>query len=346
MWLDSLFSDSAIAELLAAPAQLEHMLRIESAYSQALAASGMVEHQLAEQVLEAIAGFEADWDALTLATARDGVVVPELVRQIRAKLADSAAKALHRGLTSQDIIDTALILTLREANAVLSERLTLLRDALAELSRTHGHRQLMGRTRMQAAVPITVADRIATWLAPMADHHDRLTQLRPRLERLQFGGAAGNRDVLGDQGGAIAERFAATLELGNPDKAWHAMRDSIAEYAAWLSLVAGSTAKMGQDICLMAQQGFDEIEMTGGGGSSAMAHKHNPIKAELLVTLGRFNAVQISGIHHALVHEQERSGAAWMLEWMLLPQMLMVSAKALVVAGDVVRSVVSVGGVE
>jgi 3-carboxy-cis,cis-muconate cycloisomerase len=121
------------------------------------------------------------------------------------------------------------------------------------------------------------------------------------------------------------------------------MRDGIAEAGSLMSLITGTLGKMGQDICLMAQQGIDEIRIDGGGGSSAMPHKQNPVLAELLVTLARFNAVQVSGLHQAMIHEQERSGAAWTLEWMILPQMVQATGRALAVASALTTQIVDIG---
>ena len=118
---------------------------------------------------------------------------------------------------------------------------------------------------------------------------------------------------------------------------------ALADFAGWLSLVTGSLGKFGQDVALMAQAG-DEIELSGGGGSSAMPHKQNPVEAEVLVTLARFNAAQLSGMHQALVHEQERSGAAWTLEWLILPQMVVATAAALRLAGELAGQIESLGG--
>jgi 3-carboxy-cis,cis-muconate cycloisomerase len=142
--------------------------------------------------------------------------------------------------------------------------------------------------------------------------------MSPRLLRLQCGGPVGI---------SSGDNLAAHLGLVAPAKSWHTMRDGFGELAGWLSLVSGSLGKIGIDISLMVQQGIDEISLVGGGSSSAMPHKLNPILAELLVTLARYNATQVSGMHQALVHEQERSGAAWALEWMILPNMLNATAK-------------------
>jgi 3-carboxy-cis,cis-muconate cycloisomerase len=174
-------------------------------------------------------------------------------------------------------------------------------------------------------------------------HRVRLNNLRPNVECLQLGGAAGDRAALAPHADDISCIMAAELGLSNPPQAWHAMREGIVDYASFLSLICGSLGKFGQDICLMAQQGVDDVTLSGGGGSSAMPHKQNPVLAELLVTLARFNATQVSGMHHALVHEQERSGAAWALEWMILPQMAQATARSLAVAAEICGKITLIG---
>lgn len=342
-WLGGLFTDDAGAGIWSPERQLAHMLAFEAAYSRALGATGMVDAGLAGKAADMIAGFKADVTDLRRGTAQDGLPVPALVAQLRAAMPD-AGGAIHRGSTSQDVIDTALALTIKEMNALLSTRIAALDEGLGRLETTFGARPLMGRTRMQAAMPITVADRIATWRAPLSEHRDRLAQMRPRVERVQLGGAAGDRQEMADQGAEIARTIADDLGLYCPDRPWHAMRDGLAEYAGLLSLISGTLGKMGQDICLMAQQGLDEITISGGGGSSAMPHKQNPILAELLVTLARFNSLQISGMHQALVHEQERSGSGWALEWMILPQMAVATARSLSAAITLADRITAMGG--
>jgi 3-carboxy-cis,cis-muconate cycloisomerase len=179
----------------------------------------------------------------------------------------------------------------------------------------------MARTRMQAALPVTAGHRIGQWAAPLAAHRARLAELRPRLLRVQLGGPVGTREGFGGQGDAIARAMAAELALGPAEAAWHTDRAALADLGGWLSMVSGSLGKMGHDIALMAQQGVGAARLRSGGTSSAMAHKANPVRAELLVTLARFNTVQLPGMHAALDHEQERSGISWSLEWLVLPRM-------------------------
>ena len=275
--------------------------------------------------------------------ASDGVVVPALVRSLRAALPEQCHPALHSGMTSQDVTDTATILALKPVCALFSERLQSLISSLTELKAAQGGHFLMGRTRMQAALPITVADRMDSWTRPLADHLDRLDRLTDGLLRLQLGGAVGTRHAMGGHGEEIAALMAQELGLKTASPCWHTDRSAMAEFAGWLSLVTGSLGKIGQDIALMAQQGIDEIRLSGGGGSSAMPHKQNPVLAELLVTLARYNATLLPGMHHALVHEQERSGAAWALEWMILPQSALTTGRALTATAALLGQIQSLG---
>lgn len=339
-WLGGLFADPDMGALWSPDAQLAGMRAFEAAFSRALGRARVTEHAEAAALVVESADF--DMDDLRAGTGQDGVVVPRLVRQLRAAAGDAAA-SIHSGATSQDVIDTATAMAMRDTLTLIDARLAALIDALQALETRFGTRPLTGRTRMQAATVITVADRIAPWHAPLADHRRRIAEARPRIARLQLGGASGDRADLGGKADAVAADMATALGLENPPRAWHAMRDGVAEFAGILSLVSGTLGKMGQDIALMAQQGIGEIALSGGGTSSAMAHKQNPVMAELLVTLARFNAGQLALIHQALIHEQERSGAAWALEWMVLPQMAQATGRALTAATTLTGQVQRIG---
>jgi 3-carboxy-cis,cis-muconate cycloisomerase len=341
-WLKGLLGDSEAAAIWGPAQQMQHMLACEAAFTRALGHTGQICMDQATKVAALITDFKPDLDAINTATMRDGVPVPELVAQLKRATGPDAG-AVHTGTTSQDVVDTALALTIKAFNDLLSNRLTSLAADFDALSDQFRDRTIMGRTRMQAALPIAFSDRLTTWSQPMARHALRLSRLRPEIEVLSLGGAVGDRAALGDHGDAIASAMAADLGLHNPSKAPHAMRDHIADYANLLSLITGSLGKMGQDICLMAQQGIEEIGLEGGGGSSAMPHKQNPVLAELLLSNARFNATQLAGMHHALIHEQERSGAAWMQEWMILPQMAEVTARSLSVAHDLATRITRIG---
>jgi 3-carboxy-cis,cis-muconate cycloisomerase len=267
--------------------------------------------------------------------------VPELVKQIRLGVADQYRDEVHFGATSQDIIDTALIVRLKPIVERFDKRLGELSERFAALEARFGARKLTGVTRMQPAIPIHVRDRVAAWRQPLERHRQRLAEQRDGLLVVQLGGPAGTLDKLGDKAAAVRRGFAHRLGLGDAPQ-WHSQRDALADFAGWLSLVTGSLGKLGKDVALMALAG-SEIRLSGGGGSSAMAHKQNPVSAEALVALARFNATQLAGMHQALVHEQERSGAAWTLEWLLLPPMVMATAGALRLALKLAGQIESIG---
>lgn len=339
-WLSGLFGDTAAVNAWSPERQMEHYLSFEAALARALEATGRID--AGEETAQAIEAFRPNLGSLLDATARDGLPIPQLVNEIRSS-ARIANDAVHTGATSQDVLDTALALTLREMNEVYETRIKKLQGDLGRLSERFGTNSLMARTRMQAALPITVADRLGTWQAPLLDHKSRLAALRPRVEVLQLGGPVGTRAGWGESADALSTHMADALGIGVPARVWHTDRTSLVEYASWLSLLSGTLGKIGQDIALMAQQGIDDIVITGGGGSSAMPHKSNPIKAELLVTLARFNSAQLSAMHNSLVHEQERSGSAWMLEWMVLPMMTVATSRGLSVASELCTSIVEIG---
>jgi 3-carboxy-cis,cis-muconate cycloisomerase len=323
--LSSLLGDAEIAVYFSVDAEITAMLSFESALAQAEAAEGLIPKDHAERIADRLRGFVPDRQALAEAVADDGVVVPELVAQLRRAVGGEAARSVHWGSTSQDVIDSAAFIRLSRAAAILGERLSLLLGALDALAKRSEGRTIDGHTRMQIARPIAIAHKLDEWRSPLA----RLWAKRPPRLPVQLGGAVGNRAELGDKAQAVADRVADALGLERADRASHADRDRLAELAHWLSAVTGILGKLGQDVALMAQNEVAQITLASGGKSSAMPGKCNPVKAEVLVTLARFNSTQLSGVHSALVHEYERSGAAWTLEWMLLPQMAVATGAAL-----------------
>ncbi|MDH6663435.1 UNVERIFIED_ORG: 3-carboxy-cis,cis-muconate cycloisomerase [Rhizobium sophorae] len=337
-FLSGLLGDDEIAPYFSAEADIRAMLSFEAALAKAEAAHGLIPAEAARRITDTCAAFSPDVSSLRSATARDGVVVPDLVKQLRADVGEEAAKSLHLGATSQDVIDTSLMIRLKAVVFLFAGRLSTIAAGLDALDGQFGRNQLMGHTRMQAAIPITVADRLNAWRAPLTTYRDRLTE---QSFPVQFGGAAGTLDKLGSQAAAIRASLAQELGLTDTPQ-WQSGRLPIADIAGLFSSISGSLGKMGQDIALLAQAG-DEIEISGGGTSSAMAHKQNPVSAEVLVSLARFNATVLSGIHQSLVHEQERSGAAWTLEWLLLPQMTMATAASLRLAGELTGNIKRLG---
>jgi 3-carboxy-cis,cis-muconate cycloisomerase len=191
---------------------------------------------------------------------------------------------------------------------------------------------MAGRTHGQQALPITFGIKVAAWLAPILRHLQRLDEILPRLLVVQFGGAAGTLAALGDRGVPVMRALAEELGLGVPLMPWHAQRDSLVEFAGWLSLVTGSLGKMAQDIILLAQTEVGEMGESaehGRGASSTMPQKSNPITSELMVAAARTNAALLSAMHNAQIQEQERATHGWQMEWLTLPQMMLLTSGAL-----------------
>ncbi|EEE35713.1 3-carboxy-cis,cis-muconate cycloisomerase [Rhodobacteraceae bacterium KLH11] len=345
-WLGALIGDDILAQAIGADAQLDAMLDVEAAYPKALAQCNLCQKDLADRAVHHIRSVPLSIDDLRIGTKRDGLAIPQLVRQLRANADADVAAVIHTGLTSQDVMDTALILTLKAANQLFRQRLEQLEQTLTDLDRRFGENKMTGRTRMQLAHGIRVHDRLGIWQRPLVEHQCRLTEIESRLLRIQLGGAVGDRAAWQGAGQNVADALAKLLDLAPAGTAWHSDRSALVEYAGWLALVTGSLGKIGQDISLMAQQGIEEISIAGGGSSSAMPHKQNPIGAELLVAMARFNATLVAGMQHSMVHEQERSGAAWTLEWMLLPQMVMATGSALNAASDICARITRIGDPE
>jgi 3-carboxy-cis,cis-muconate cycloisomerase len=340
-YLSGLVGDDETNRHFSVEAEISAMLAFERALANAEAAAGLIPIWAAERIAETCQTFQPDMAALRAGTARDGVVVPELVKQLRHAVGPEAGEYVHLGATSQDVIDTALMLRLKQVCDLFLARLNQLNETLGRFEYEFGHRPLMARTRMQAAIPIQVRDRVRSWREPLERHAKRLVQLRAAGLAIQFGGAGGTLDRLEGKGPVI--RLAVASELDLADEAqWQSQRDRVADLGSLLSMVTGSLGKFGQDVALLAQMG-DEIELAGGGGSSAMAHKHNPVAAEVLVSLARFNSTQVSGLHQSLVHEQERSGAAWTLEWMIMPQMIAATGAALRLALELCSNIRALG---
>jgi 3-carboxy-cis,cis-muconate cycloisomerase len=339
--LSSLLGDEKTTQAFSLASEIAAMIAVERALVEAEVAERVVEPAAARTILAALGSFTPDMGRLKTAVARDGVVVPELVRQIRLGVAEPFREEVHFGATSQDVIDTALMVRLKPIVERCDGLLADLIERLAALDVRFGGRTLTGVTRMQPAIPIRVSDRLAQWRQPLERDRERLKERSARLLVVEFGGAAGTLDRLGDKAAAVRAGLAARLGLADAPQ-WHSQRDAIADFAGWLSLTTGSLGKFGQDIALMALSGSG-IELSGGGGSSAMPHKQNPVAAEALVTLAHFNATQLAGMHQALVHEYERSGSAWMLEWLILPQMVTATAAALRLAVELAGQIESIG---
>lgn len=341
-WLGGLFGDAETAALLSPEREIRTMLRIEAAHARALGAVGRVDPTLAQEAATAILAHVPDMTALHQGTAQDGVVIPALVAGLKADLPERLHPALHKPLTSQDVIDTALCIALQGVVDLFLTRIDGLTATLDGLEGRFGDQPLMARTRMQAALPSTVGARLRAWRAPLDRHRARVTALRPLIGVIQLGGAVGDRRGWGDEAGQVADSMAKELGL-IAVPCWQTERDRMAGLAAALAALTGSLGKIGQDVALMAELTPAEVRLAGGGASSAMPHKSNPVLAELLVALARHTATLSGGMQQAMIHEQERSGAAWTLEWLTLPDLVQTAGRALTAAAEMLDRVEGLG---
>ncbi|WP_299396352.1 3-carboxy-cis,cis-muconate cycloisomerase [Pelagibius sp.] len=324
-----LLSDAEIAARLNDAAELRAMLAFEAALARAEARCGVIPQDAAKQITAVADNLTLDPAALAEATARDGIPVPGLVAELRRAVGGEAASFVHWGATSQDVIDTALMLRLRRVLDLLEERLTRLCRSLAQRARAERGTVMAARTWGQQATPTTLGLKMAGWRAPLLRHCRRLAELRPRLEVLSFGGAAGTLAALGDKGVAVEAALAEELGLAVPPLPWHGQRDGLAELAGWLALVTGSLGKIAGDVALLSQSGIGELREGAGGGSSTMPQKANPVRSNAVVALARHNAGLAGQMQTAALHGLERDGAAWQQEWLVLPQMLLACGAAL-----------------
>jgi 3-carboxy-cis,cis-muconate cycloisomerase len=334
----NLLSDNELATLFSDEAAVREMVTVEAALARVEGHLGIIPSVAAETIERAAASFEPSMAELRAGAESAGVPVIALVEQLRAAVGDDAANYVHWGATSQDIIDTALVLRLRLAVDIFAKRLDNLIASLGDLAAHHRATPMVARTRFQNAVPTTFGLEVAGWRVALQSDATRLRQLRPRLLVVQFGGAAGNLAALGNEGLRVVEGLADELGLNVPTLPWHAHREAVAELASWLALVTGSLGKLGLDVLQHAQTDIGEIRIApaAADGSSTMPHKTNPISAEVLVTLGRMNAGLVGPAHQALLHAQQRDGSAWQLEWMTLPQMVVNCGAALARTANVI----------
>lgn len=330
-----LYGDAEVGRLFSDAAEIRAMLVFEGALAQAQGALGLIPAAAAAEIDRVALEAVIDPAQLAAGTAAAGIPVPALVEAFRKALPDPAAGAwVHWGATTQDAMDTGLVLRLRRVLEIFDARLAALIGSLAAQAALHRDTVMAARTRHQNATPTTLGARIAVWGMPLIRHRARLAELRPRLLVVSLGGASGTLAAMDGKGKAVAAALARNLDLGTPEVPWHAARDGIAELGGWAALVTGSLGKIGLDLLQMGQSDIAELRAGAAGGSSTMPHKQNPVGAETLVQLAIANAHAAGALQQAMLHAQERDAVAWGQEWLTLPQMLSATGRALVVAQE------------
>jgi 3-carboxy-cis,cis-muconate cycloisomerase len=338
--LAPMFSSAAMRAVCDDAATLQHMLDFEAALARAEAAVGVIPASAVAPIAQACKAEALELAALAEAATRSGNLAIPLVKALTAAVAKAdadAARYVHWGATSQDVIDTATMLTLRAAIDALLPDLNRAIAGFAALARKHRDTAMVARTWLQHALPMPFGLKLAEYAAALHRSRARLKRLRAGGLALQFGGAAGTLAALGDKGIVVAEKLAAELKLPLPDAPWHTHRDRIAEAASAFAILTGSCGKIARDVSLMMQTDVAEAFEPSGegrGGSSTMPHKRNPVAAATALAAAGMAPNLAATIFAAQVQDHERSAGPWHAEWPTLPTLKLVTSGALAAIVD------------
>ncbi len=322
--------DEQLQTIISDEALINKMLQFEIALAKAQASTGIIPAEAAAEIDHALTQLSIKPADLSAGTLQNGIPIIKLLDLAKEKLSADAKKHLHYGATSQDVMDTAQILMIRDAVDLIEERIKTLIQRLIQLIKQYGDTPCMAHTRGQQAMPITFGVKINAWLQPLQRQLQRLAEIKKRLLVVQLGGAAGTLSVYGNKGQQLVDELAKELSLQSITQ-WHAQRDNLSEFTNWLAMLTGILGKMGADILVMSQSEINEVleNSEGGGKSSAMPHKNNPVLSEAIVALSKINATLQMQQLQSMLHVNERDATAWILEWNAVPQMLINTGTAL-----------------
>jgi len=327
-----IFSTEPMRRIFADENRIQKYLDIEAALARAQARLGIIPQNACEEILRHCSTAEYDFSKLKTQTEHIGYPVLPVVQQLVALCRDGLGEWCHWGATTQDITDTATVLQIREALDLVEADLVAIADALAALAKRHRDTPMAGRSNLQQAVPITFGYKVATYLAGFERHLQRLNELRPRVLVGEFGGAAGTLSSLGNRGLEVQAALMQELGLGQPDIAWHTVRDCIAEVGCFLGLVAAGCGKIALDVKLMMQTEVEEVYEPfheGRGSSSTMPQKRNPISSVYITATTSLVRQYVAALLDAMVEDHERATGPWEIEWIAVPEIFSLAAGAL-----------------
>ncbi len=313
-----LFVPEPLRDAVSDAAWLDGMVDFERGLANALSLAGAIPASAAAAVAAECDASLYDVDELCEQGRATGNPAEPLVRALRERVGGDAARYVHFGATSQDVLDSAAMLVTRNATRVIGEELDALASACAALAEEHRATVMAARTLLQQAVPTTFGLKAAGWLVALVDARDRLRAIRPAV---QLGGAAGTLAALGAHGAEVVRLLALELELEEPLVPWHAHRGRIVELGSVLDAVAGAAAKIAQDVVLLAQTEVGEVSEGPGGASSTMPQKQNPVQAVLARACARAVHAQVSVLTGGVL-EHERAAGDWHAEWNALSEAL------------------------
>lgn len=324
-----LFTSGDVGRLFTDTAEARAMLLVEGALARAQGAAGVIPEDSAAAIGRAVMEVALDPGTLRKPTGQNGVPVPGLIAAFRAEMnAPEHAQYVHWGATSQDIMDSALMLRLRQALALIEDDLKLALAALATLAETHARLPMPARTYGQHATPTSFGAVSASWGMPLLALINELEELRRNCLLISLSGAAGTSGALGAKAGEVRAEMAKALGLSDPERSWHTDRTPVLRLMDWMVRVNLALGKFGEDCIALVQTGIGEISLGGTGASSTMPQKQNPVAPSALVALARQGSGLLSILHGSALHQHQRDGAAWFSEWLCLPQIVLGAASA------------------
>jgi 3-carboxy-cis,cis-muconate cycloisomerase len=335
--LGTLYGSDAMRAVFDEAAYFQRMLDVEAALAKVQARLGIIPADAAEAIAEAARYENLDPAELATSARNVGYPVVGLVAGL-SRAAGPAGRWTHWGATTQDIMDTATVLQVRDGLALIRTELLAVTRVLANQAEQHRGTVMAGRTHLQQALPTSFGLKCAIWALPLVSHVQRLDQIRSRVEQVEFGGAAGTLASLGDQGIGVLEGLAVELRLAAPTAPWHVCRDALAETVAFLGLVCGSLAKFATDIILLAQTELGEIAepyVAGRGASSTMPQKRNPIASEYIHAAARGVQALVPQMLGAMAQDHERATGPWQAEALAIPQAFVLTHGALLHARSI-----------
>jgi 3-carboxy-cis,cis-muconate cycloisomerase len=327
-----IFSTPAMRRVFSDESRVQYYLDIEAALARVQAKLGVIPAHAAEEIVRHCSADAFDMARLKAQTERIGYPVLPVVQQLVALCADGLGEWCHWGATTQDITDTATVLQIRAGLDLVEQDIRAIRASLADLARRYRDTPMAGRSNLQQATPITFGYKCAVLVAGFDRHLERLAQLRPRVLVGEFGGATGTLASLGADGLRVQEALMRELGLGQPEIAWHTMRDRIAEVGCFLGLVTGTLSKISTDVKLMMQTEVEEVYepfAEGRGSSSTMPQKRNPISSNYIHACTAMVRQNVAALLDAMLEDHERSTGPWEIEWIAVPEIFLLSAGAL-----------------
>jgi 3-carboxy-cis,cis-muconate cycloisomerase len=329
--LGTLYGSDAMRVVFSETAYFQRMLDTEAALARVQAELGLIPAGAADAITAAAKVENLRTEDLAASARNVGYPVVGLVAGL-SKAAGEAGRWTHWGATTQDIMDTATVLQVRDGLTLIEAELNAILNALTDQAQRHRTTVMAGRTHLQQALPVTFGLKCAIWAMPFLAHLDRLKQLRTRVEQVEFAGAAGTLASLSDQGIAVMEGLAAALGLKAPLAPWHVCRDALAETVAFLGIVCGTLTKIATDIILLAQTEVGEVAepyVAGRGQSSTMPQKRNPIASEYILAAARSVQGLVPVMLGAMAQDHERATGPWQAEALVIPQAFVLTHGAL-----------------